>query len=213
MTAPDLTVVIPARDAALTIEAAVASVLASADGLLEVVIVDDGSRDDGAALAAALDPRVRVLRTPGRGPAAARNAGLDAARGALVAFLDADDRWVAGRPDPRRALLAGAPDAVVLGLTQLTRGGVPADEPFVLWSFGAALARRATWARRGPIDERLARGEDVEWFLRARDAGTQVLTADAVVLHYERREGSLSEDPSTGLLAGLRATIERRGAA
>ena len=213
MSVPDLSVVIPARDAADTIEAAVGSVLASADRLLEVIVVDDGSRDDGASRAAALDPRVSVLRTEGRGAAAARNAGLATARGAHVGFLDADDLWVAGTPDPRRSALAGTPDAIAVGLTQLTSGGVAAGDPFVLWSFGAALAARATWNALGPFDERLTRGEDVEWFLRARDAGTAIVTVAAVVQHYERRAGTLSADASAGLLAGLRATIVRRGAA
>ena len=209
MSAPDLSVVIPARDAAPTIEAAVRSVLASADGLLEVIVVDDGSRDDGGTRAAALDPRVRVLARGGDGAAAARNAGLAAARGALVGFLDADDEWLGGRPDPRRAAPAGDPGAVALGLTQLASGG----EPFALRSFGAALAAPSTWRALGPFDERLKRGEDVEWFLRAQDAGTRVITVYAVVQRYHRRPGTLSADPSAGLLAGLHAAIERRGAA
>ncbi len=213
MSGPDLSVVVPARDASATIEAAVGSVLASADGLLEVIVVDDGSRDDGGSRAAALDPRVHVVTTAGEGPAAARNAGLAAAQGALVGFLDADDLWAAGRPDPRRAVLAGAPEAIALGLTQLTSAGSPTGDPFVLWSFGAALAARSTWRALSPFDERLTRGEDVEWFLRARDAGARIVTVDAVVQEYARRPGSLSSDPSAGLLAGLRATIERRGAA
>lgn len=61
----------------------------------EVVVVDDGSTDNGAALARRFpDDRVRVISQTNSGPGHARNRGVDAARGELVAFLDADDEWL-----------------------------------------------------------------------------------------------------------------------
>lgn len=100
MSAPAVTVVTPARDAAGTLGEAVASVRAQTRGDWEMLVVDDGSTDGTRALAeglAAADPRIRVLGWAGpRGAAAARNAAIREARGRVVAFLDADDRW---RPD------------------------------------------------------------------------------------------------------------------
>ena len=93
----DLTVVMPLHNAAPWVGDAIASVLANADGLLELIVVDDGSTDDGAAIAERFGPPVRVVRQPMPGPSAARNAGIAQARGTLVGFLDADDLWVAGR--------------------------------------------------------------------------------------------------------------------
>ncbi|MBN8482802.1 MAG: glycosyltransferase family 2 protein [Xanthomonadales bacterium] len=91
-----VSVVMPAFDAQATIAASIESVLAQTHQRLELVVVDDGSRDATAALAEALaarDARVVVLRQANAGVAAARNAGIDAARGDCIAFLDSDDRW------------------------------------------------------------------------------------------------------------------------
>lgn len=95
MNDPDVSFVVPARNAARTIEAAVSSALAQEGIAVEVIVVDDGSTDDTAAIAermAASDERVRVLRrTTAGGPSAARNLAIDEARGRWIAVLDADD--------------------------------------------------------------------------------------------------------------------------
>jgi len=93
---PLVSVIVPAWNAAAFIQYAVRSALDQTLQDIEVLVVDDASRDDtrATALAAAHgDPRLRVLALESNaGPAAARNAGLAAARGAYVAILDADDR-------------------------------------------------------------------------------------------------------------------------
>ena len=94
MTNPVASVIVPCRNAEKTIETALAGPLASSLRELEVIAVDDGSTDGTfAALEriAASDGRVRILRSAGRGVSAARNMGLDEARGEFVFFLDADD--------------------------------------------------------------------------------------------------------------------------
>lgn len=97
MALPTVSVITPVWDAAATLEAAVASLQAQTRGDWEMILIDDGSRDGGGALAARLaegDPRLRVIGwEENRGAAAARNAGIRAARGRFVAFLDADDLW------------------------------------------------------------------------------------------------------------------------
>jgi len=90
-----VSVVLAARDAEGTIGEAVRSVLGQTLAELELVVVDDGSVDGtGEALARVEDPRLRLVRNEAPlGLAGALNVGLDAARGAYVARLDADDRW------------------------------------------------------------------------------------------------------------------------
>jgi CDP-glycerol glycerophosphotransferase len=91
---PLVSVVVPAYDVAAYLPACLDSVLAQTHRALEVVVVDDGSPDDSAAIAeryAERDPRVRLLRQANRGLGGARNAGAALATGDFLAFLDADD--------------------------------------------------------------------------------------------------------------------------
>lgn len=107
-TNPDISFVVAAHNAAPWIEAALASALAQTGVTLEVVVIDDGSRDDTAARVAAMaqrDPRVRMRRNPVAGGAsAARNAGLAVARGDWIAILDADDLILPERSERLLAL-------------------------------------------------------------------------------------------------------------
>ena len=94
MTSLVASVIVPCRNAEKTVEVALAGPLASPLRELEVIAVDDGSTDGTLAVLeriAAKDGRVVVLRSAGKGVSAARNMGLDAARGEFVFFLDADD--------------------------------------------------------------------------------------------------------------------------
>jgi glycosyltransferase involved in cell wall biosynthesis len=100
---PELSVVIPSRNRWPLLRRAVATALAQDGVALEVVVVDDGSTDDSAERAEQLgDARVRVLRRPHRGVAAARNAGIEAASAPWIALLDDDDVWA---PDKSRRQL------------------------------------------------------------------------------------------------------------
>lgn len=94
MSAPLVSILLPARDAVATLPACLASIRRQSEARFECVLVDDGSRDETRACAeraAQHDARFRVLATPRRGLVAALNAGLSACRGELVARMDADD--------------------------------------------------------------------------------------------------------------------------
>jgi len=88
-TAP-VSVIIPCLNAAKTLPAAIHSVL-SQTARDRGLVIDDKSTDHSAAVAAAFDPRVRVLMNPSRGPGRARRLGVEQARGEYIAFVDADD--------------------------------------------------------------------------------------------------------------------------
>ncbi len=104
--------IIPARDAAATLARAIGSVRAQDYAPLEIIVVDDASRDATPSIAASFAD-VRVIRLPApQGAAGARNAGLAVATGALIAFQDADDEWLAGKLRRQVALLLAEPDAV-----------------------------------------------------------------------------------------------------
>ena len=93
MSAPLVSVVIPNYNYARYLPAALDSVLGQTHTALDVMVVDDGSTDDSAAVLARYDGRIRVLRQKNAGVSAARNNGIAASRGEAIAFLDADDVW------------------------------------------------------------------------------------------------------------------------
>ncbi|WP_295887921.1 glycosyltransferase family 2 protein [uncultured Thiohalocapsa sp.] len=111
MSAPTISTIIPAHDVAGHLGACLDSVTAQRGPFQhEVIVVDDASTDTTARVAAA-HPGVRLLRLPvNSGPSAARNLGIEAASGALVAFLDADDLWPPGRLAAGLAVLSAHPD-------------------------------------------------------------------------------------------------------
>lgn len=111
-------VVIPVRDGERFLSEAIASVLQQTHAALTVTVVDDGSRDRSAAIAAehaGLDDRVEVFPTPPRGLAAARNAGLARGEAQFVAFLDADDRWLPQKLEAQLELLTRTRACVGVG--------------------------------------------------------------------------------------------------
>jgi glycosyltransferase involved in cell wall biosynthesis len=93
----DVSVIIPAYNAAPYISAAISSVLEQEYEYLEIIVVDDGSTDGTAEVAATFGDRIRYFRIPNSGPSAARNFGIAKATGKYVAFLDADDWWFPGK--------------------------------------------------------------------------------------------------------------------
>lgn len=88
--------IIPVRNRPEMVLEAIESVQAQARPVNEIIVVDDGSTDSTAAGVSARFPEVRLLNLAGFGPGTARNAGVDAARGDVVMFLDSDDLWLAG---------------------------------------------------------------------------------------------------------------------
>jgi len=115
---PVVSVVVPAFNAAATIEETLQSISQQTHRNLEVIVVDDGSSDDTAALVrrhSVRDPRFRVISQPNGGVASARNAGVRASHGEFVAFIDADDLWHPTKiAKQAAALLAGGPETALV---------------------------------------------------------------------------------------------------
>lgn len=206
---PDVSIVIPIHNRAHCVGRAVASVLSqrpSDDGdplpAWELIVVDDGSSDDGAAVVEAYgDPRVRVIRHPvNQGAASARNTGIAAARGSLVAFLDSDDEWTPeklarqtaamNRPDAPDVSFTGfvmsrdADGAAVIRRPALAPGAAGFLDGCFVAPGSTMMARRACLLAVGPFDASLPRLEDWDWLLRMTDSHRAVcLDATLAVIH------------------------------
>lgn len=215
-----VSVIIPAYNAAATIAATVASALGQIDGDLEVIVVDDGSTDATAAIVSALaqgDSRLRLLRGPNGGQAIARNRGIAAAAGELIAFLDADDQWTPDKiADQVRALEDHPEAAIAYGWTDyvdgagrfLHRGSYVSLSGRVLTALvqvnfiengSNVLVRRsaleaiavATAAGDGPFEPALVPSEDWDLWLRLAERFEFVAIARPQV-YYRTAEESQS---------------------
>ncbi len=108
---PTVSVVIGAYNAERWIAATIESVLGQTWDDFEVIIIDDGSTDATAKVARGFGEAVQLVQKENGGPASARNAGINAARGRYVAFLDADDLWLPHKLERQMALFRRLPDA------------------------------------------------------------------------------------------------------
>jgi glycosyltransferase involved in cell wall biosynthesis len=218
-----VSVVMPAFQEEAFIGEALGSVLAQTYRPVEVIVVDDGSSDRTADIAARFG--VRVLRQPHRGQSAARNAGLAVARGDFWAIFDADDVMPADRLSRQVAYLEEHPEAgMVLGLTEaFVSPGEPRpphfnpiwdDGPFPACA-GTMLARRGVLDVVGLYDETVQLAYDVEWLARAKDAGVIAGNVEHVCLRYRIHGANTSADAPAvhrAMLGLLRASVSRRRA-
>src|SRR5437879_5877114 len=216
---PKVSVIIAAYNVAEYIGETLASVFAQSFPDYEVIVVNDGSEDE-AELTAALAPyreRINYIKQENRGASAARNAGLNAARGELVAFLDADDTWLTNylqeqidfmhehQPD----LICG--DAIVFSdsrtddqsymdvlmngadhFGEVTFEGLISGSQSLITS--AVVARRQKVIEAGSFDENLRNAQDFDLWIRMALRGARMDYQRKVLARYRYREGSLSGD-------------------
>lgn len=200
---PLVSVIMPVYNGERFLAAALRNVLAQDYRPLQIVVVDDGSTDDTRAIAAQFGDDVRYVHQTRRGPAAARNTGLRLAQGEVVAFLDVDDAWPAGKLRRQVGYLAAHPEvAIVQGLIVQQQWDSTApgpdlvfeevSEPYQFVNLGSAVYRRSVFETVGLFDEALAENEDTDWFMRAWEQGVPKLVQDQVALFYRRHDQNMT---------------------
>ena len=212
-----IAVIVPCHDNAAHVGAALESVLGQTQKPDEVIVVDDGSRDDSRDIVRTFGDRVRLIVQPNLGAAAARNAGIAASVAPQIAFLDADDVWPADSLERRLAVLTeGGADIVYGGVRQCLDGAgmeARAVGPVIAGRLaGAMLVRRSAFDRIGAFDERLATAETIDWVARAQAAGLCASRCDGIVLFRRIHATNLMRRtvaPEQNCLAVLRGAVRR----
>lgn len=227
-----VSVVIPCRNAALTLAATLDSVLAQTHSHLEVLVVDDGSTDGSAeCVRARNDPRLRLIEQGPRGACAARNKGLAAATGSLVQFLDADDLLAPDKIAAQVALWQQHGDDMVYACAYgrfATHIGDGTPQPLqararaepVQWFIDSALTGTMlpphAWLvpmplcrRAGLWNESLLQNQDGEYFLRVLSAATRVEYLAETLCHYRcGRPDSISNQHNLAARASRLASFD-----
>lgn len=218
---PLVSVVIPAYNGDRFLAEAIQSVLDQRYEPLQLIVVDDGSTDDSAQVARSF-PAVELIQQPNRGLSAARNAGVRAARGALLSFLDADDRWTAGKLDAEvRFLLAQPSVELVYGRTrQFLDSHCQTAINFTEYSdaptASSLLIWRTAFERVGTFDETIRVGQYLDWHGRAVAKNLALGFLDQVVQErriHDRNMGITLQAARPEYTRVLRAHLARRRSA
>ena len=236
LAAPLVSVVLPTYNRAHTLPRAMASVLNQSYRNIELLVVDDGSKDNTAEVMAGIsDPRVRYIPLPENGGAShARNAGMAEAVGAYIAFQDSDDEWLADKLARQVAAAIASGEAavtvfhpkIVVGKDEHARYGphrvccMPAipthDRDFIrlihesnLISPQALLISREAYARVGDFNEDLVNNEDWMFGIELFYATKVVFIEEPLVINYLQSD-SISKLMRPGARAQLRVIQKLR---
>jgi glycosyltransferase involved in cell wall biosynthesis len=208
---PDVSVIIPAYNAARYLSQAIDSVLAQTYQDLEILVIDDGSTDDTPAVMAPYGAPVRYVRQANGGVSAARNHGIQLGRGRYVAFLDADDTWQAQKlavqllalgQQTRAAVCYSAFTVVDEHLQPLTirrshrRASALEDlllRGNVVGSICTVIAERSLFAQVGGFDPQLSQCADWDMWVRLA-AQTEFLYVDEPLVTYRQHPTNMSRN-------------------
>jgi glycosyltransferase involved in cell wall biosynthesis len=209
---PLISVVIPAYNAEQFVGEAIQSVLDQTYEIAEIIVVDDGSSDRTAEVAAAF-PRTRVIRRQNGGPGAARNTGIHAATSEWIALLDSDDLWVPRKTEIQLECMA--PDVGVIHscpFEPITFGGLWHRQAFITPS--GTLVRRTAFLEVGGFEESrdIIGVEDVNFWMKIALADWRFARSETGLFRYRKLGQSISSNEmkmaraelvSIDLVAGL----------
>ncbi|HET7694289.1 MAG TPA: glycosyltransferase [Vicinamibacterales bacterium] len=228
---PAVSIIMPAYNVAPYIASAIRSALVQTYTDFELIVVDDGSKDNTAEIVKSLmreDGRIRLVQQANRGLAGARNTALRAARGEMLALLDSDDMWEPEFLGAQIAILDARPEVdIVTGNGWYLEGPRhgqlarpypdPRPDPVLAsiigdeWSvFIMSVMRRRVYTAIGPFDEEMRSNEDYDFWLRAAIAGFTFARNDRPLGYYRVRSDSLSAS-NVRMLRGILHVYRKLG--
>ncbi len=224
---PKFSVVIPAYNASPYITDCLNSVLAQCEKDFEVIVVNDGSTDNTAAMVSTFtDARIHLLNRPNGGLAAARNTGIRAAQGEFVAFLDADDRWCEEKLAAHRQAMEADPNASVsydwsafidvegkrTGLMMAQTQKLLTHEALLLKNYlgngSTSVVRRSVLEANNGFDETLYRLVDHELWVRLAFNGHHFRLVPRQLTEYRIHGASFTADTER-MLKGVEAFLAK----
>jgi glycosyltransferase involved in cell wall biosynthesis len=222
-----ISVIVPLYNCAPYVAEAIDSILMQTRPADEIIVVDDGSTDDGGKVLARYGSAVRLIVQQHSGRTTALNKGLHEAASDTIAFLDADDFWTSDKLDRQAAMLSA--NAAIDGVFGYVRqfadcdaiaGCIIPPEPQPGVNKNTLLIRRNAFERFGYFDESLQTSDFVPWYSRATALGLQTLMIPDVVayrrLHATNtgivRRQEQQQESLIGLKRGLDIRRNRGGA-
>ena len=220
---PLVSVIVPVYNGGRYLRAALESVFAQTYRPIEVIVVDDGSTDDSGTIAQSF-PEVRYIHQTNQGVAAARNNGIEAARGEFFAFLDQDDLWTTDKLRVQVDYFLNHPD-VGYTLTQqkffLEPGAtVPAwfrkelfDSVHTGWVLGTMLVRRTAFEQIGNFATGYSAANDSDWFFRAKAAEIPMEILPELLLLkriHEANDSGRAKDILSELRKVVKSSLDRQ---
>jgi len=220
---PLVSVIIPVYNGARYLREALESVFAQTYRPIEVIVVDDGSIDDSGVIAQSF-PEVHYIHQANQGVAAARNNGIEAARGEYFAFLDQDDLWMPEKLKVQVDYLLSNP-GLGYTLTQqkyfLDPGGtLPPwfrkelfDSVHSGWVLGTLVVRRTTFEQVGSFTTGYSAANDSDWFFRGKAAEIPMAVVPELLLLkriHEANDSARAKDILSELRKVVKSSLDRQ---
>lgn len=216
-----VSVIIPTYNSARFISEAIGSIFHQTVKAHEIIVVDDGSADDTETIIKNMEGNIRYEYQENAGVAAARNRGLELARGDLIGFIDADDIWLKNkleiqvnvlRKNPEYEMAVGLVYRIPLSKTQGALNKINGKGEYAT-HVGSALFQKQVFGKVGNFDEEMKFGEDVDLFLRILEAGVKVWGHTDIVQLYRRHDQNVTLDTNRSnfyLLKAFKKSLDRR---
>ncbi|NEP72062.1 MAG: glycosyltransferase family 2 protein [Okeania sp. SIO2G4] len=220
---PLISVIVPAYNAEEYLEEALQSISKQNYEPLEIIVIDDGSTDKTASIAKGFSDKINYIYQENSGPAAARNTGIKIAQGEYIAFLDSDDIWGDNHLEILLNYLTQEPDLeAAMGRVQCmvvkeNQQGKKIFEEFgeatINVNLGAGIYKKSVFIKQGYFDPNLQQSEDVDWFMRNKEAGIKIAMLEETTLYYRLHQDNISRDRKRGystFLNALKKSLDRR---